>query len=117
MDHVDLLKEQLKILSGEVALHSSVLKRLSDEAVNSPDKEQIQVTCHLMNPLLLMCSVSIVSNSIFLNLQLDIRKVKDEIKVKSQQIAYLEKQMADSISSCQNNMDKLDVSPVRHCSS
>lgn len=43
IDHVDLLREQLKILSGEVALHTSVLKRLSEEAANSPKKEQIQV--------------------------------------------------------------------------
>lgn len=50
IDHVDLLREQLKILSGEVALHSSVLKRLSDEAVNSPNKEQIHVISHLLNP-------------------------------------------------------------------
>jgi len=50
IDHVDLLREQLKILSGEVALHSSVLKRLSDEAVNSPNKEQIQVRFRLLNP-------------------------------------------------------------------
>ncbi|ONK66160.1 uncharacterized protein A4U43_C06F4750 [Asparagus officinalis] len=83
IDHVDLLREQVKILSGEVALHSSVLKRLSDEAVNSPNKEQIQ---------------------------LDIRKVKDEIKMKNQQIASLEKQMAESISS-QNDMEKLGLSP------
>ncbi|CAL5043956.1 unnamed protein product [Urochloa decumbens] len=34
-DHVDLLREQLKILSGEVALHTSVLKRLMEEAGRS----------------------------------------------------------------------------------
>lgn len=43
IDHVDLLREQLKILSGDVALSLSVLKRLSDEAVNSHRKDQIQV--------------------------------------------------------------------------
>lgn len=43
IDHIDLLREQLKILSGEVALHSSALKRLSEEAANNPKKEQIQV--------------------------------------------------------------------------
>ncbi|KAJ0981199.1 hypothetical protein J5N97_009454 [Dioscorea zingiberensis] len=80
IDHVDLLREQLKILSGEVALHSSVLKRLSDEAVNSPKKEHIQ---------------------------LEMRKVNEEIKVKSRQIASLEKQMADSILATQGKIDKL----------
>lgn len=43
MDQVDLMREQLKILSGEVALQTSVLKRLTEEALNSPNKEQIQV--------------------------------------------------------------------------
>lgn len=43
MDHIDLLREQQKILSGEVALHSSALKRLSDEAAKNPQKDQINV--------------------------------------------------------------------------
>lgn len=49
IDHIDLLREQLKILSGEVALHSSALKRLSEEAANNPKKEQIQVMSWLLN--------------------------------------------------------------------
>ncbi|XP_074591453.1 kinesin-like protein KIN-7D, chloroplastic [Curcuma longa] len=84
IDHVELLKEQLKILAGEVALHSSVLKRLSDEAAKSPKNEQIQM---------------------------DMRKVKEEIKVKNQQIASLEKQMANSFSVAQNRMRNSGVSP------
>ena len=43
MDQIDLLREQQKILSGEVALHSSALKRLSEEAAKNPRKEQIHV--------------------------------------------------------------------------
>lgn len=43
MDHIDLLREQQKILSGEVALHSSALKRLSEEAARNPQKDQINV--------------------------------------------------------------------------
>ncbi|KAJ6994209.1 hypothetical protein NC653_017129, partial [Populus alba x Populus x berolinensis] len=42
-DQIDLLREQQKILSGEVALHSSILKRLSEEASRNPLKEHIQV--------------------------------------------------------------------------
>lgn len=83
-DHVDLLREQLKILSGEVALSSSVLKRLSDEASNNPRKEQIQV---------------------------EMRKVSDEIKVKNQQMFALEKHIADLLSANKNNHEKLDLSP------
>lgn len=45
-DQIDLLREQQKILSGEVALHSSTLKRLSDEAARNPQKDQIQVRAY-----------------------------------------------------------------------
>lgn len=44
MDEIDLLREQHKILSGEVALHMSALKRSSEEAALNPKKEHIQVT-------------------------------------------------------------------------
>ncbi|XP_020675263.1 kinesin-like protein KIN-7D, chloroplastic [Dendrobium catenatum] len=84
MDHIDLLREQLKILSGEVALSSSVLKRLSDEAANNPRKEQIQV---------------------------EMRKVGDEIKAKNQQMFALEKHIAVILSAHKNNHEKLDISP------
>ncbi|CAN4096846.1 unnamed protein product [Withania somnifera] len=70
IDQIDLLKEQQRILSGEVALHTSVLKRLSEEATHSPQKEQVQM---------------------------EIRTLKDEIRMKNVQIASLEKQIAESI--------------------
>ncbi|THU47352.1 hypothetical protein C4D60_Mb09t14590 [Musa balbisiana] len=84
IDHVELLREQLKILAGEVALHSSVLKRLSDEAAKNPKNEQIQM---------------------------EMSKASEEIKAKNQQIASLEKQMANSISVTQNRMSKFGLSP------
>ncbi|KAL6861205.1 hypothetical protein ACP4OV_016905 [Aristida adscensionis] len=65
-DHVDLLREQLKILSGEVALRRSVLRRLTEEAGRSTMNGQIK---------------------------LEMKKVNEEIKGKQQQIAYLEKQI------------------------
>ncbi|KAL6000875.1 hypothetical protein ACLOJK_006602 [Asimina triloba] len=85
IDHIDLLREQLKILSGEVALHSSALKRLSEEATNNPKKEQIQM---------------------------EMKKLNDEIKAKNQQIASLEKQMAGSISNSKitHKTDTTDLS-------
>ncbi|KAK2647316.1 hypothetical protein Ddye_014805 [Dipteronia dyeriana] len=85
IDQIDLLKEQQKILSGEVALHSSALKRLSEEAARNPQKEQLQV---------------------------EIRMLRDEIKGKNVQIALLEKQIADSILASQNKMDSSKVSQV-----
>lgn len=54
-DQIDLLREQQKILSGEVALLSSSLKRLSEEASKNPQKDQIHVNFNVLLPLL-MCS-------------------------------------------------------------
>ncbi|XP_023517696.1 kinesin-like protein KIN-7K, chloroplastic [Cucurbita pepo subsp. pepo] len=68
-DQIDLLREQQKILSGEVALHSSALKRLSDEAARNPQKDQ---------------------------LHLAMKRLKDDISAKNQQIAFLEKKIADA---------------------
>ncbi|KAL9362831.1 hypothetical protein Peur_045616 [Populus x canadensis] len=82
-DQIDLLREQQKILSGEVALHSSILKRLSEEASRNPLKEHIQ---------------------------LEMKKLSDEIKVKNEQIALLEKQIADSIMTSHNSMANLEAS-------
>ncbi|KAM0912255.1 hypothetical protein ACQ4PT_012945 [Festuca glaucescens] len=84
IDHVDLLREQLKILSGEVALHTSVLKRLTEEAGRNPNSEKIQMK---------------------------MKKTSDEIKAKQQQIASLEKQIPHSLSDSQVKVDKLDLSP------
>ncbi|KAK7285449.1 hypothetical protein RJT34_20222 [Clitoria ternatea] len=69
VDQIDLLREQHKILSGEVALHSSALKRLSEEATRNPQNGQIHV---------------------------EIKRLKDEMKVKSDQIDLLEKQISNS---------------------
>ncbi|XP_022967700.1 kinesin-like protein KIN-7K, chloroplastic isoform X1 [Cucurbita maxima] len=78
-DQIDLLREQQKILSGEVALHSSALKRLSDEAARSPQEDQIHF---------------------------DMKRLKDDINAKNQQIAYLEKKITEASS---NNMTDLEI--------
>ncbi|XVE96146.1 hypothetical protein REPUB_Repub02eG0196300 [Reevesia pubescens] len=83
IDQIDLLREQQKILSGEVALNSSALKRLSEEAARNPQNEQIQV---------------------------EMKKLSDEIRGKNEQIALLEKQIADSIMVSHNKMDKSEMS-------
>ncbi|KAL2326901.1 hypothetical protein Fmac_020328 [Flemingia macrophylla] len=69
IDEIDLLTEQQKILSEEMALHSSALKRLLQEAARNP-QDQIHV---------------------------DIERLKDEIKSKREQIDLLGKQIADSL--------------------
>ncbi|KAG8646889.1 kinesin-like protein KIN-7K, chloroplastic isoform X2 [Manihot esculenta] len=82
-DQIDLLREQQKILSGEVALHSSALKRLSEEASRNPQKEQIHV---------------------------EMKRLNDEIKVKNEQISLLENQIANSIMAAHDRIDNLEVS-------
>ncbi|GJN22442.1 hypothetical protein PR202_gb10002 [Eleusine coracana subsp. coracana] len=84
MDHVDLLREQLKILSGEVALQTSVLKRLTDEAGRSPKNEKIQM---------------------------EMKKISGEIKGKRQQIASLEREIDHTTLGSQVKVDKLELSP------
>lgn len=42
-DQMDLLREQVKMLAGEVALSTSSLKRLSDQAAINPEDSQIRV--------------------------------------------------------------------------
>ncbi|KAK1367418.1 kinesin-like protein KIN-7K, chloroplastic [Heracleum sosnowskyi] len=83
LDEIDLLREQQKILSGEVAFHSSVLKRLSDEAIRYPKKEYIKD---------------------------EMTKLNGEIRRKNEQIALLEKQIACSVISSHDNLDKLELS-------
>ncbi|TYH02658.1 hypothetical protein ES288_A09G158400v1 [Gossypium darwinii] len=82
VDQIDLLREQQKILSGEVALHSSTLKRLSEEAARNPQNEQIQDK---------------------------MKRISDEIRGKNERIALLEKQIADSIM-VSSNMEKSEIS-------
>ncbi|XP_043691550.1 kinesin-like protein KIN-7K, chloroplastic [Telopea speciosissima] len=83
IDQIELLREQQKILAGEVALHSSALKRLSEEAANNPKKEQIHV---------------------------EMRRLNDEIKAKNQQIASLEKQIDVSVLASQSKIDAVELS-------
>ncbi|KAL3633166.1 Kinesin-like protein KIN-7D, chloroplastic [Castilleja foliolosa] len=83
MDELDLLSEQHKILTGELALHMSALKRLSKEASQNPTKEHTQV---------------------------EIRKLKEEIRKKHNQISLLGKQIAGSIP--HDELDELEESPT-----
>lgn len=42
---MDLLREQIKMLAGEVALSTSSLKRLSEQASKYPGESKFQVSC------------------------------------------------------------------------
>nr|XP_043609487.1 kinesin-like protein KIN-7K, chloroplastic isoform X1 [Erigeron canadensis] len=83
LDHIDLLREQQIVLSGEVAVHLSTLKQLSEEAARDTNKE-------------------------FLNVE--ITRLNDKIKQKNKQISLLEGQIADSATSSHHNMDKVEQS-------
>ncbi|KAH7681080.1 Plus-end-directed kinesin ATPase protein [Dioscorea alata] len=69
IDQMDLLREQVKMLAGEVALCTSSLKRLSEQAVSNPEDS---------------------------NIQEQMQKLKAEIHEKRLQIRHLEQRMAGS---------------------
>ncbi|KAK4481743.1 hypothetical protein RD792_012653, partial [Penstemon davidsonii] len=79
MDQIDLLREQHKILSGEVALQMSGLKRLFEEDPQNP------------------------------KIEVEMRNLKEEIQIKNNQIASLEKQIANSLI-LHDEKDKMDES-------
>ncbi|KAL6141544.1 hypothetical protein ACLB2K_059832 [Fragaria x ananassa] len=82
VDQIDLLREQQKILSGEVALHSSALKRLSEEVARNPQDGS----------------------------NVEMQKLKDEIKAKNEQIALLEKKIADLLIVSPTKLDQMEIS-------
>ncbi|CAL5037415.1 unnamed protein product [Urochloa decumbens] len=81
-DHVDLLREQLKILSGEVALHTSVLKRLMEEAGRST-----------MNG----------------HIEMEMKKVNNEIKEKQWQIANLEREIKGKLDQLEHPLSQAEL--------
>ncbi|VFQ59269.1 unnamed protein product [Cuscuta campestris] len=83
LDQLELLRERQKILFDEVALHTSALKRLSDEASQNPEKEHIQA---------------------------EVKKLKDDIGRKNGEIASLEKQISDSFMDSHEKVTRLEDS-------
>ncbi|KAF3337744.1 centromere-associated protein E [Carex littledalei] len=70
VDQMDLLNEQVKMLAGDVALCTSSLKRLTEQASNNPDDKQIQE---------------------------QVQKLKDEINEKKIQMHVLEQRIVGSM--------------------
>ncbi|KAL6650591.1 hypothetical protein ACP70R_009516 [Stipagrostis hirtigluma subsp. patula] len=83
VDQIDLLQEQVKMLAGEVALCTSSLKRLSEQAANNPDDFQIQE---------------------------QIEKLKDEINEKKSHINMLEQRMVQSLETTEGPAIKTELS-------
>ncbi|PAN25259.1 hypothetical protein PAHAL_4G287300 [Panicum hallii] len=81
-DHVNLLREQLKILSGEVALHKSFLKHLMEEAGRSTMNEHIEM---------------------------EMKKVNEEIKGKQQQIENVERQIKGKLDQLEHPLSHAEL--------
>ncbi|XP_055960089.1 kinesin-like protein KIN-7C, mitochondrial isoform X2 [Mercurialis annua] len=82
-DQIDLLREQVKLLAGEVALCISSLKRLSEQAAANPEDSQLKE---------------------------QIRKLKDEISEKKLQMRVLEKRMIGSVERTPHISSSIEVS-------
>nr|XP_043614469.1 kinesin-like protein KIN-7E, chloroplastic [Erigeron canadensis] len=85
IDQMDLLREQVKMLSGEVALCTSSLKRLSEQAANRPNDSQLQE---------------------------QMQKLKYDIRGKKSQIHLLEQRMISSAEMNPHNLKSLEISQV-----
>ncbi|KAL5993167.1 hypothetical protein ACLOJK_014090 [Asimina triloba] len=94
-DQMDLLREQVKMLAGEVALCTSSLKRLSEQAASNPGDTNIQA-----------CKQCVVSNVSSENMH----KLKDEISDKKLQMRLLEQRMIGSIEVTPNTSNSIEMS-------
>ncbi|KAJ4953387.1 hypothetical protein NE237_030219 [Protea cynaroides] len=82
-DQMDLLREQVKMLAGEVALCTSSLKRLSEQAVSNPEDSHLQE--HML-------------------------KLKYEISEKKLQMRVLEQRMIGSIEATPKASNSVELS-------
>ncbi|KAI5059519.1 hypothetical protein GOP47_0025838 [Adiantum capillus-veneris] len=83
-DQMDLLREQVKMLTGEVALCTSSLKRMSEQAiVNGGDDTQLQA---------------------------QMERTKNEIQEKRRQIQVLEKRIVEAGKAALNNASPVELS-------
>ncbi|KAL6962174.1 Kinesin-like protein KIN-7E [Sarracenia purpurea var. burkii] len=83
IDQMDLLREQIKMLAGEVALCTSSLKRLSEQAASNLDDPQILE---------------------------QMQKLKDEMKEKKLQIRVLEQRMVGSVEMTRHTSNSMEMS-------
>lgn len=63
---MDLLREQIKMLAGELALCTSSLKRLSEQATKNPEDQQLQVGYFFLTSLRLHIHTSMLQKVIIL---------------------------------------------------
>ncbi|GFP84313.1 kinesin-related protein 11 [Phtheirospermum japonicum] len=84
-DQVDLFREQIKMLAGEVALSTSSLKRLSEQVAKTPGDFKLQE---------------------------NIQKLKDEIREKKLQMRVLEQRMIGSVEISPYGSSTVEMSQV-----
>ncbi|KAJ0233809.1 Kinesin-like protein KIN-7L [Hirschfeldia incana] len=82
IDQMDILREQQKILSEEMALQSKTFEQLTEEATKAPQNEDIKT---------------------------EIINLNDDIKAKNDQIAELGKQILDFVMTSHDALDKSDI--------
>ncbi|KAL0369271.1 UNVERIFIED_CONTAM: Kinesin-like protein KIN-7E, chloroplastic [Sesamum calycinum] len=87
-DQMDLFREQIKMLAGEVALSTSSLKRLTEQAAKNPGDSKLQVRSALS--VLDMKAFDMVAEE---NIQI----LKDGIREKKLQMRVLEQRMLGSV--------------------
>ncbi|KAK9079210.1 hypothetical protein SSX86_000880 [Deinandra increscens subsp. villosa] len=97
IDQIDLLKEQQKILSEEMAFHLSALKRLSPDASRDSERGFIKVIYNL-NLSSAVTIVYILMVMLYYNLQVEIARLNEQIK-------QLEVKIDSSVVSSCHNMD------------
>lgn len=97
-----------------MALHSSTLKRLSEEATRNPKKEHIHVIYFVSFVFIFITAFDSLQKSACVPFvfKVQIKRLKDEIKRKNEQIALLEKHIADSILSSHDRIDNVEASLV-----
>lgn len=81
-DQMDLLREQVKMLAGEVALCTSSLKRLSEQATSNPENLQLKE---------------------------QMQKLKAEISEKKHQMHVLERRMIGSVEMTSNTSTSIEM--------
>ncbi|KAI3822724.1 hypothetical protein L1987_10321 [Smallanthus sonchifolius] len=122
IDQIDLLKEQQKILSEEMAIHLSALKRLSPDASRDSEREFIKVEIARLNEQIKQLedkiSGSVVSSSHKMDEDKQTRSVSEleaqlseksfELEVKVGDTRVLQEQLNQKINECQGLQETIN---------
>mgnify|MGYP000553622594 FL=1 len=112
-DQMDLLREQVKMLAGEVAFCTSSLKRLSEQVAVNPNDSQLQVGHVLIQISATIVDFVLFSTLDFLILQSQMQSLKDEIQEKESLMSVLERQIVGNAeTACNSNAASFELSQV-----